>query len=121
MGRPLHFVRFSIVLFVLVAMDNLEIKYFQLSSDAEAHSGGLNSRGCHGGSRPYHCHRSPSEMVGNRLRCDLGSRSKECDKKPPEPGTPRKAPKNGYVYGNDWYCNDGFRKNYATRSCEPKF
>ena len=43
-----------------------------------AHSGGLNSQGCHGGSRPYHCHRSPSEMVGNRLRCDLGSRSTEC-------------------------------------------
>lgn len=43
-----------------------------------AHSGGLNSQGCHGGSRPYHCHRAPSEMVGNRLRCDLGSRSREC-------------------------------------------
>ena len=45
---------------------------------AIAHSGGLNAQGCHAGSRPYHCHRSPSEMVGNRLRCDLGSRSKEC-------------------------------------------
>ena len=43
-----------------------------------SHSGGLNSSGCHAGSKPYHCHRSPSEMVGNRLRCDLGSRSKEC-------------------------------------------
>ena len=45
---------------------------------ATAHSGGLNSSGCHAGSQPYHCHRSPSEMVGNRLRCDLGSRSIEC-------------------------------------------
>lgn len=45
---------------------------------AAAHSGGLNAQGCHAGSRPYHCHRSPSEMVGNRLRCDLGSRSVEC-------------------------------------------
>ena len=45
-----------------------------------AHSGGLDSSGCHGGSRPYHCHRSSSEMVGNRLRCDLGSRSSECDR-----------------------------------------
>lgn len=45
---------------------------------AYAHSGGLNSQGCHAGSRPYHCHRAPSEMVGNRLRCDLGSRSSEC-------------------------------------------
>ena len=48
-----------------------------------AHSGGLNASGCHGGSRPYHCHRTPSEMVvtaggRNRLRCDLGSRSREC-------------------------------------------
>ena len=48
------------------------------SVGAAAHSGGLNAQGCHGGSRPYHCHRAPSEMVGNRLRCDLGSRSKEC-------------------------------------------
>ena len=43
-----------------------------------AHSGGLDSNGCHAGSQPYHCHRAPSEMVGNRLRCDLGSRSKDC-------------------------------------------
>jgi hypothetical protein len=25
-----------------------------------AHSGGLNSAGCHAGSRPYHCHQSQS-------------------------------------------------------------
>lgn len=48
-------------------------------SPTSAHSGGLNSSGCHAGSRPYHCHRAPSEMVGNRLRCDLGSRSIECN------------------------------------------
>ena len=48
------------------------------SADANGHSGGLDSNGCHGGSQPYHCHRSSSEMVGNRLRCDLGSRSKDC-------------------------------------------
>lgn len=47
------------------------------------HPGGLDSRGCHGGSRPYHCHRSQSQVVRtadgrNRLRCDLGSRSQEC-------------------------------------------
>ncbi len=53
------------------------------SGKADAHSGGLNSQGCHAGSRPYHCHRAPSEMVRtqdgrNRLRCDLGSRSREC-------------------------------------------
>lgn len=48
------------------------------NNQALAHSGGLNSQGCHAGSQPYHCHRAPSEMVGNRLRCDLGSRSREC-------------------------------------------
>jgi hypothetical protein len=48
------------------------------TSDGFAHSGGLDANGCHAGSKPYHCHRAPSEMVGNRLRCDLGSRSKEC-------------------------------------------
>lgn len=46
--------------------------------NAVAHSGGLDSNGCHAGSQPYHCHRAPSDMVGNRLRCDLGSRSAEC-------------------------------------------
>ena len=50
-----------------------------LTSDGFAHSGGLDANGCHAGSQPYHCHRAPSEMVGNRLRCDLGSRSSECD------------------------------------------
>ena len=43
-------------------------------SDIAAHSGGLDSNGCHAGSQPYHCHRSPGDMAGNRLRCDLGSR-----------------------------------------------
>jgi murein L,D-transpeptidase YcbB/YkuD len=52
-------------------------------STASAHPGGLNSSGCHAGSRPYHCHRSSSEMRRtadgrNRIRCDLGSRSREC-------------------------------------------
>lgn len=46
--------------------------------NVEAHSGGLDANGCHAGSKPYHCHRSPSEMVGNRLRCDLGSKSADC-------------------------------------------
>lgn len=50
---------------------------------AIAHPGGLDRNGCHAGSRPYHCHRSPSEMRRtedgrNRIRCDLGSRSREC-------------------------------------------
>lgn len=49
-----------------------------VGSFALGHSGGLDANGCHAGSQPYHCHRAPSEMVGNRLRCDLGSRSKEC-------------------------------------------
>ena len=50
-----------------------------------AHSGGLDSQGCHGGSKPYHCHRSASEMVpstsgGYRLKCSAGSRSEDCKK-----------------------------------------
>ena len=57
---------------------------------AIAHSGGLNSQGCHAGSRPYHCHRSSNVMVGNRIRCDLGSRSKECIK--PSSARPRPSP-----------------------------
>jgi len=31
-----------------------------LASQATAHSGGLNKQGCHAGSQPYHCHRSPA-------------------------------------------------------------
>ena len=29
------------------------------STQADAHSGGLNKQGCHAGSKPYHCHRAP--------------------------------------------------------------
>ena len=29
-----------------------------LATHAAAHSGGLNKKGCHGGSQPYHCHRA---------------------------------------------------------------
>ena len=55
-----------------------------ISGEALAHSGGLNSQGCHSGSQPYHCHRSPSEMVpsssgGYRLKCSAESRSKDCE------------------------------------------
>lgn len=62
-----------------------------VTAPAAAHPGGLNSQGCHGGSRPYHCHRSPSEMRRtadgrNRLRCDLGSRSSECTGGTARPG-----------------------------------
>ena len=59
--------------------------FLSAPNKVDAHSGGLNSQGCHAGSKPYHCHRSSSEMVGNRLRCDLGSRSKECDKRQTTP------------------------------------
>ena len=62
------------------------------TAPATAHPGGLNSQGCHGGSRPYHCHRSPSEMRRtadgrNRLRCDLGSLSSECAGRTERPGS----------------------------------
>jgi len=29
-----------------------------LTTQAVAHSGGLNKQGCHSGSQPYHCHKS---------------------------------------------------------------
>lgn len=50
---------------------------------AFSHSGGLNASGCHAGSKPYHCHRSASEMTksssgGNRLKCSSGSVSNDC-------------------------------------------
>ena len=53
-------------------------------SNALAHSGGLNSSGCHSGSKPYHCHRTASDMTksssgGYRLKCSQGSRSTDCN------------------------------------------
>ena len=72
--------------FILVTLTAFAFALFlSAPNEVEAHSGGLNSQGCHAGSKPYHCHRSSSEMVGNRLRCDLGSRSKECDKRKTTP------------------------------------
>ena len=58
---------------------------FLTPSIAFSHSGGLNSSGCHSGSKPYHCHRPQSEMTksssgGNRLKCSSGSTSKDCKK-----------------------------------------
>jgi hypothetical protein len=61
-----------------IILRSLFFSLLLVSESVIGHSGGLNSSGCHGGSKPYHCHRAQSEMVGNRLRCDLGSRSKEC-------------------------------------------
>ena len=91
-----------------------------------SHSGGLNSQGCHGGSKPYSCHRSSSEMVpstsgGYRLRCNAGSRSKDC-LNPPSDSQPRReksvtAPKNGYVSGDMWFCKDGYITDYYNKKC----
>lgn len=65
------------------------LSLFLASSNlATAHGGGLDANGCHAGSKPYHCHRSPNDMVGNRLRCELGSRSKECVGVNPRSNTP---------------------------------
>ena len=33
------------------------------STQAIAHSGGLNKQGCHAGSKPYHCHRATKKAV----------------------------------------------------------
>ena len=32
--------------------------FILLTTHATAHSGGLNKKGCHAGSQPYHCHRA---------------------------------------------------------------
>ena len=32
--------------------------FIVLTTHAAAHSGGLNKKGCHAGSQPYHCHRA---------------------------------------------------------------
>ena len=86
-----------------------------------AHSGGLNASGCHGGSKPYHCHRSASEMVGNRLRCDLGSKSKECNQSSTQSGSSTSesitVPKNGYAQGANWYCHNGFKEDRVNNKC----
>jgi hypothetical protein len=68
----------------LVLLFTISTFSFFLPSLAKSHSGGLDSSGCHGGSVAYHCHRSASDMtIGSngrpRLRCDLGSRSVECN------------------------------------------
>ena len=33
------------------------------STQADAHSGGLNKQGCHAGSKPYHCHSATKKAV----------------------------------------------------------
>jgi len=45
---------------VAIATLSLGIAIVQNSDKATAHSGGLDSNGCHSGSQPYHCHRSSS-------------------------------------------------------------
>lgn len=73
---------FFLYLSLILCLDG---KFINVSfiSHGYAHSGGLDSKGCHGGSKPYHCHRNQSEMSGNRLRCDLGSSSKDCNVQTP--------------------------------------
>ena len=62
----------NVVILIFLFVGSLNI------NSAIAHSGGLDSNGCHAGKKPYHCHRAKSEMNGNRLKCSLGSRSKDC-------------------------------------------
>ena len=107
----------------LVSALRLAITILLLGSSTAtfAHSGGLNASGCHGGSKPYHCHRSASEMVGNRLRCDLGSKSKECNQRPTQPRSPASesitVPKNGYASGEYWHCHNGFKADRVNNKC----
>jgi hypothetical protein len=107
----------------LISALRLAITILLLGSSAAtfAHSGGLNASGCHGGSKPYHCHRSASEMVGNRLRCDLGSKSKECRGSSTQPrdsvSESVTAPENAFISGSEWYCREGFKADRANNKC----
>lgn len=48
--------------------------------EATAHSGGLDSNGCHAGSQPYHCHRGSSGgRVGRRVLGFDTSRDLDCE------------------------------------------
>ena len=38
-----------------------------LTTQAVAHSGGLNKQGCHAGSQPYHCHKAPKSASNAQL------------------------------------------------------
>ena len=73
---------------------------------ATSHPGGLDANGCHAGSRPYHCHRSPNQMVRtpegrNRLRCDLGSRSQDCQFGQGDVGRPYPAPSSAPTFSTE--------------------
>ena len=68
------FARLLLLLLLSTTLATAETSY--------GHSGGLDANGCHAGSQPYHCHTAPSEMVGNRLRYDSGSRSRKCGVSP---------------------------------------
>jgi len=41
--------------------------FLSAASMVSAHSGGLNSAGCHAGSKPYHCHRSQKTVEKKAL------------------------------------------------------
>ena len=111
------------IFLLIIALVN--ICYF---TNVSAHSGGLNSQGCHGGSKPYHCHRSASEMVpsssgGYRLKCSAGSRSKDCIKPPTSVPkktklSPQNIPPNAFISGDAWYCKAGYKRNWSNDTCE---
>lgn len=49
------------------------------SFDVAAHSGGVDSKGCHAGSQPYHCHRGSSGgYAGRRILGYDTSRDLDC-------------------------------------------
>jgi hypothetical protein len=108
----------------------LFMAFFSHSGFVSAHGGRLDASGCHGGSKPYHCHRAPSEMVpstsgGSRLRCSAGSASQDCSTNTASSGnvnskeledilaTPRNTRfyKDGKNYYVDAKINSGYRVN----------
>ena len=55
-----------------------------MSNNALAHSGGMNAAGCHGGSKPYHCHTKKKKNKVKRKSMRNYLPSGEADKDCPD-------------------------------------
>ena len=83
-----------------------------LTTQAVAHSGGLNKQGCHSGSQPYHCHKSAKVAPVASLRlCHLEWNRYSCERWRYDRG--------------EWYCCEAFgpklpRERHSTRQASNK-
>lgn len=56
----------------------LTFAFTPISTPVYAHSGGLNSQGCHAGSKPYHCHRSSKKNARQQAKSHRLVGDKNC-------------------------------------------